>query len=352
MAETTAVVPASEPPKTPPPTVPPTHQTPIAHKSLTQPFSMDATRDMKKEYERIAIEAKDYFVVGMDPQTFLEELLPWNDTTPDAYRGKHPSKQRLKDLRSVAPKTGQAESVMYKPFVKALSGWVTKVALTNAKVPNPQTLRFLNTKRPDTSCNNLNPDISTYWNDGLKAHTDFSRQQTHQEFKTDRSHDGFQNVSDENPGDTDEGEEEEEEEEKEKDEEDRDQTDVNVALNDDALLQLSPGEQEPQKEENIALDEANIPTPSASSSVETDTESGIHTRGQITAYAGVGLSMSFRNHFFSMLILGPYARFIRGPSRSRRHSEIRLHQAPTPHLQFLPTLWPTHTSSERVRPHS
>ncbi|KAF8811747.1 hypothetical protein BYT27DRAFT_7012759, partial [Phlegmacium glaucopus] len=49
--------------------------------------------------------------------------------------------------------------------------------------------------------------------------------------------------------------------------------------------------------------------------VETDTESGIHTRGQITAYAGVSLSMSFRNHFFSMLVLGPCARFIRWDRR-------------------------------------
>ncbi|KAF8811768.1 hypothetical protein BYT27DRAFT_7088791, partial [Phlegmacium glaucopus] len=48
---------------------------------------------------------------------------------------------------------------------------------------------------------------------------------------------------------------------------------------------------------------------------ETDTESGIHTRGQIAAYAGVGLSMSFRNHFFSMLIIGRYARFIRWDRR-------------------------------------
>ncbi|KAF8805938.1 hypothetical protein BYT27DRAFT_7257770, partial [Phlegmacium glaucopus] len=224
MAETTAVAPAPDHPKTPPPTAPPTHQTPIAHKSLTQPFSIDATRDMKKEYEWIALEAKDYFVVGMHPQTFLEEFLPWNDTTPDAYREKRPSKQRLKDLRSVAPTKGQKESVMYKPFVKALDKWVTKAGLTKAKVPNPQTLRFLNTNQPDTSCNNLNPDISTYWNNDLKTHTDFSHQQTHQEFKVDRSHDAFYHVSDEKPGDADGGEEEEEEEEEE-DEEDQDQTD-------------------------------------------------------------------------------------------------------------------------------
>ncbi|KAF8816080.1 hypothetical protein BYT27DRAFT_7333610 [Phlegmacium glaucopus] len=79
MAEMTAVVPTPDPAKTPPPTAPPTHQTLIAHKSLTQPFSMDATRDMKKGYERIALQTKDHFVVGMDPQTLLEDLLPWND---------------------------------------------------------------------------------------------------------------------------------------------------------------------------------------------------------------------------------------------------------------------------------
>ena len=83
------------------------------------------------------------------------------------------------------------------------------------------------------------------------------------------------------------------------------------------LLPPAPYEEEPrqadqaQKEENIACDEANIPTPSASSSIET--ESGIHTvhtRGQIAAYAGIGLSMSFRKHFFPRLILGRYARSI------------------------------------------
>lgn len=37
---------------------------------------MDATRDMKKEYKRIALETKGrYHLVGMDPKRFLEECL-------------------------------------------------------------------------------------------------------------------------------------------------------------------------------------------------------------------------------------------------------------------------------------
>lgn len=55
---------------------------------------------------------------------------------------------------------------------------------------------------------------------------------------------------------------------------------------------------------------AKKPQNSASLGVETDSKLGCHTRGRIGAYAGPALSMAFRNHFFSMLILGRYARFI------------------------------------------
>ncbi|KAH9486067.1 hypothetical protein JR316_0000131 [Psilocybe cubensis] len=51
------------------------------------------------------------------------------------------------------------------------------------------------------------------------------------------------------------------------------------------------------------------------SEVEKDTQRAIHTRGQIAAYAGVAMSMAFRSHFFSLLILGEFARFIRWDRR-------------------------------------
>ncbi|KAH9486112.1 hypothetical protein JR316_0000176 [Psilocybe cubensis] len=49
--------------------------------------------------------------------------------------------------------------------------------------------------------------------------------------------------------------------------------------------------------------------------VEKDTQRAIRTRGQIAAYAGVAMSMSFRSHFFSLLILGEFARFMRWDRR-------------------------------------
>jgi len=178
------------------------------------------------------------------------------------------------------------------------------------------------TKLGDTSFNKLNPDVSTYWHDEFtERRTNFSRQQIHEEFETDIRHDtlAFQHPFDEGPKDNemveeedgmDEGEDDEEDEEEE--EEDEDKTDPDFDLSgdtDDVLLHRTPDEdqeKQPEEEENIAVDEADI---------QADTELGNHTRGQIAAYASVALSMSFRKHFFSMLILGRYARFIRWDRR-------------------------------------
>jgi hypothetical protein len=93
------------------------HQTPIAHKSVTQSYSLRKTRDMKEDYKKIALDTKGHYLVGLDPQKFLENFLPWNDSTPDAYRARHPSKNRLNNLRSIVPKPGHKESTMYGPFV-------------------------------------------------------------------------------------------------------------------------------------------------------------------------------------------------------------------------------------------
>jgi hypothetical protein len=143
-------------------------------------------------------------------------------------------------------------------------------------------------------------------------------------------------------------------------EEDENKTDPNVELNgdtDDVLLHLATDEEKPQEEpeqkETIAVDKADIQTPSASSTVEADTEYGIHTRDQIAVYAFVALSMSiFPNIFLNIDSLSICSLHSLGPPRSRRHLSIRLHQVPIVHIQLLPALWTTHPSTERVRPHS
>lgn len=118
MAET-VMAPARDATRTPPSRegAPPPEQTPIKHKTVTQTFSMDSTTEMKKIYQSIALETKDHYLVGLEPKRFLEEFLPWQDSTSQAYKDRVPSKQRVKSLQSVAPKPGAKESEMYKPFV-------------------------------------------------------------------------------------------------------------------------------------------------------------------------------------------------------------------------------------------
>ena len=130
----------------------------------------------------------------------------------------------------------------------------------------------------------------------LTERPNFSRQQTDEEFKTGIRHDAFQHLSDEGPKnhmeeleedkpvDDDEdsdAEEEKEDEDGDNEEEDEDQSDPSVELSGDTdvLLHRVPDEEEPQEEESEeeGVDEADIQTPSASSSVKADTESRIHT---------------------------------------------------------------------------
>ena len=226
---------------------------------------------------------------------------------------------------------------LYWCQVHALDKWIPN------KAKDPQTLRFLHTNLPDTRCNNLNPDVSICeQEDHVTGRTNFSRQLSHVEFKPDTGHDPFQHEGDDQGndsndkdndahedahedadkdgnGDKDDGEVEDEDCDEGGDEgegDDGDEGDDDHDNIDDLFLHDEPKEefnlknQVHQEAELIASKESNN-IPSRHFHVETDTESGIHTRGQIAAYAGLALSMSFRRHFFSMLIIGRYARFIR-----------------------------------------
>lgn len=97
--------------------VKPSTHTLITLKGLTQTFSMDATNKMKKTYQLIVLDAKGYYLIGLEPQRFLDEFMAWNSSTSYAYKSKVPSKLCLKNLWEVAPELEQKESVVYKPFV-------------------------------------------------------------------------------------------------------------------------------------------------------------------------------------------------------------------------------------------
>ena len=86
---------------------------------------------MNKVYRIVALRTEGHYLVGMEPEAFLENFLPcqWNVSTPDVYKQKVPSKRRLAKLRSVPPKPGQVESVMYQPFVSKYTACLRLIAL-------------------------------------------------------------------------------------------------------------------------------------------------------------------------------------------------------------------------------
>ena len=78
---------------------------------------METTTEMKKNYQLIALDTRDHYLLGLKPKKFLETFLPWQTSTSQAYKNRVPSKQRVRSLQSVAPQPGAKESGMYKPFV-------------------------------------------------------------------------------------------------------------------------------------------------------------------------------------------------------------------------------------------
>ncbi len=96
------------------------NQTPVVRKVAgTDRFSVDDDRRiMKEQYRRVAEETQGHYLVGMDPEEFMQTFLPWNADTPAAYRTKSIPEERLRDLHSMASK--KPEKAMYGAFVRVL----------------------------------------------------------------------------------------------------------------------------------------------------------------------------------------------------------------------------------------
>ncbi|KAH9484020.1 hypothetical protein JR316_0003499 [Psilocybe cubensis] len=267
----------------PPPTV---EQTPLAFKSTANAFAMEEPL-LDDVYLEISEETRGHYLVGISPQNFLDSFLPWKQPTPEDA----PEPDRVSLLQSVPPiEKARKEEVMYKPFVDALNGWVTGT-------DNQQSLVFKRFNNPDSTCGRMNVDIATYWEkDTPSTSTSFAHQQTHEEFKVSHRYDAFAHALDEGP----------EEEEEDTSQEDADPAAVaGPQLEDDDDVGLF----------EVKTEDVDDKLPDLTADVEKDTQISNQTRGQIAAYAGVVLSMAFRSHFFSMLIIGKYARFIRWDRR-------------------------------------
>ncbi len=122
--QTPDTAPSSSKPTTPPQTYTwndayAQNQTPVFNKVAGQDrFSVDdEIRKMNNQYLRVTDETQGHYLVGMDPEEFMETFMPWNADTPAAYRKKSIPEERLRDLHSMASK--KHEKDMYSAFVRS-----------------------------------------------------------------------------------------------------------------------------------------------------------------------------------------------------------------------------------------
>lgn len=95
----------------------PTQQIPLTYKAATQSEHSMNVPLSDEAYEKISKETRGHYFVGMEPQKFLDEFLPFNTATPDTYKKQTADPVRINNLKTVPPQSGQKESHMYAPFV-------------------------------------------------------------------------------------------------------------------------------------------------------------------------------------------------------------------------------------------
>lgn len=73
--------------------------------------------DMASKYIELAKETRGHYIGPMPVQTFLNDFLPWNEETPEAFREAKIPPQRVKKLKSSAV-VPEADS--YKQYVSEI----------------------------------------------------------------------------------------------------------------------------------------------------------------------------------------------------------------------------------------
>ncbi|PBK60223.1 hypothetical protein ARMSODRAFT_922372 [Armillaria solidipes] len=274
------------------------NHTPIVKKAQGHSkFSVELP-EIRERQREIAAETRGHFISGPSATAFLNKYMPWNDATPKDYRKKQPSPAKKNLLASMAH---VRESAMYEKYIKALANW--PLPLQKDKPDYLSTRPKLgNFRDPDTNCGNLAVDIGVYDSDDMPEGrtTDHSLMETQTELKAHANYDAFVDLEDnpKSPAAEENGEDDEEEEEHEVEEEETE---------DESAEEGEAVQEEPKVNEVVPEDVEVLPD----FPFENDSIKGRETRGQISCYAGVTMMLQHRSHLFTILICGPFARFIR-----------------------------------------
>ncbi|KAF8873294.1 hypothetical protein CPB85DRAFT_1399140, partial [Mucidula mucida] len=280
---------------------------------------------MKQQYIRVAEETQGHYLVGMDPEEFMQTFLPWNADTPAAYRTKSIPEERLRDLHSMASK--KPEKAMYGAFTAALQGWPIEKK-EEANGANVIVTKFGEYRKPDGECRNLAVDMGHYTEDNLPAKnaTVHRLMETNVEFKPSASYDPFVDPPETTTAGAPMGNSDTVSEV----EEDNVNYDsfADAAASAPSLSQPSSGYSSPSISTGAAVSSSaesavlDVPITANDWPGESKLVHGKETRGQIASYAGITMFLSYRKHFMSVVVFGRFARLIfwdrRGAVVSRR----------------------------------
>ncbi|KAF9017562.1 hypothetical protein BDZ89DRAFT_993821 [Hymenopellis radicata] len=256
-------------------------------------LAMQRELDLENLFIGVALDTSGSHMVGISPVEFLDEFLPWNDDTPQQYRNQRPSDASLVLMRSIPPQDGETEHDMGARFRQSLQDWPT-VATTDAPLNAITTgfgdFRAIDPNRPESIV-----DIAHYAVKDIPGHgaSAYHLMQSQVMLKDNKSDDPFMPLSTPKmfaDALTNEGHEDGEEAEMEQDS-------TQVATPDEGNY-------------SAAGHEVPISYPA-----ENPASEATKTRGYISAYAAMTMSVMFRGHLFTVILFGAFARFIRWDRR-------------------------------------
>ncbi|KAK0222893.1 hypothetical protein EDD85DRAFT_860133 [Armillaria nabsnona] len=256
----------------------------------------------------------------MPARDFMNEFLPWNDTTPKKFINLQPSAERLKNLTDMAT---ASEAQTYELFLKAFSGWPFDLKPREKRSRYAQCVLQWNDSHatPDKFCDSLSVDINAVdvgkptirHTDARKL--DFANAETHTEMKRKVWDDPYCDGDAASDGEEDDYEDIEQyasdDSSADEVEDEGNKNLIDIARDEDVAENMT-GE---STEEEERADDTEL-SPDEDYPFDNGTFRGQRTRGQICAYAGATMSLQFRTHFFTAVIFGSYARLLRGDHSS------------------------------------
>ncbi|KAK0183660.1 hypothetical protein F5146DRAFT_1127193 [Armillaria mellea] len=304
---------------------------PLAHTLIQKkaagrgPCSVQNPAMMDKHME-LAEETRGMAQGPMPAHDFMNEFLPWNDTTPKKFRNLQPSAEQLKDLTDMAM---ASEAQTYELFIKAFSSWPFDLKSGEKRSRYAHCVLQWNNSHAsvDKFCDSLSVDLNTIdvgrptIRRASTCKLDFTNVETHTELKPnmwddpycdgdaalDCEEDDYEDIEQYASDDplADDVEDKGTDASDQECEEDNETEELDIVRDEDIAENMTGEPTEKERGDDTE------PSPDEEYPFDNDTLCGQRTRGQICAYAGATMALQFWTHLFTVVIFGSYARLLR-----------------------------------------